>query len=210
MTRIKTYLAVAAFSLLVLGLPAIASAQWRDRDDDYNRGGYGNGGYGNGGYGNNNYYGNIRSTVQNLKIRAKNFERLTDQSGRYGGGGYGGYGGYGNGRRSDIEDLADQFAKAADRLEDKYGRGRNMDNSADEARRVVDIGSRIEQEMYRSRGNGALQNQWNEISNDLQIIANTYGLNYYNNRGRYNRNNRNNRGNNNGNWRDRMPIRLPF
>jgi hypothetical protein len=93
MTRIKTYLAVAAFSLLVLGLPAIASAQWRDRDDDYNRGGYGNGGYGNGGYGNNNYYGNIRSTVQNLKIRAKNFERLTDQSGRYGGGGYGGYGG---------------------------------------------------------------------------------------------------------------------
>jgi hypothetical protein len=204
MTRIKTYLAVAAFSLLVLGLPAIASAQWRDRDDDYNRGGYGNGGYGNGGYGNNNYYGNIRSTVQNLKIRAKNFERLTDQSGRYGGGGYGGYG---NGRRSNIEDLADQFAKAADRLEDKYGRGRNMDNSADEARRVVDIGSRIEQEMYRSRGNGALQKQWNQISNDLQIIANTYGLSYYNNRGR---NNRNNRGNNNGNWRDRMPIRLPF
>jgi hypothetical protein len=82
-----------------------------------------------------------------------------------------------------------------------------MDNSADEARRVVDIGSRIEQEMYRSRGNGALQNQWNQISNDLQIIANTYGLSYYNNRGR---NNRNNRGNNNGNWRDRMPIRLPF
>ncbi len=204
MTRIKTYLAVAAFSLLVLGLPAIASAQWRDRDDDYNRGGYGNGGYGNGGYGNNNYYGNIRSTVQNLKIRAKNFERLTDQSGRYGGGGYGGYG---NGRRSNIEDLADQFAKAADRLEDKYGRGRTMDNSADEARRVVEIGSRIEQEMYRSRGNGALQNQWNQISNDLQIIANTYGLSYYNNRGR---NNRNNRGNNNGNWRDRMPIRLPF
>ena len=79
MTRIKTYLAVAAFSLLVLGLPAIASAQWRDRDDDYNRGGYGNGGYGNGGYGNNTYYGNIRSTVQNLKIRAKNFERLTER-----------------------------------------------------------------------------------------------------------------------------------
>lgn len=211
MTRIKTYLAVAAFSLLVLGLPAIASAQWRDRDDDYNRGGYGNGGYGNGGYGNggygnNTYYGNIRSTVQNLKIRAKNFERLSDQSGRYGGG-YGGYGGYGNGRNGRIEDLADQFARAADRLEDKYGRGRNLDNSADEARRVIDIGSRIEQEMYRSRGNNALQNQWNEISNDLQIIANTYGFNYYNNRGR---NNRNNRGNNNGNWRDRLPIRLPF
>ncbi|HQX54492.1 MAG TPA: hypothetical protein PLP07_01095 [Pyrinomonadaceae bacterium] len=193
MTRIKTYMAVAAFSLLVLGLPAIASAQWGGQNGPYGQ----NGGYGNGGYGNNTNYGNIRSTVQNLKMRAKNFERMTDQNGRYGN--------YSNGN---IEDLADQFQKAANKFEDKYGRGRNMDNSADEARRVIEIGSRIDSQIYNSRGNDVLQNQWNEISNDLRIIANAYGINYYGDRN--NRNNRNNRGNSNGNWRDRLPIRLPF
>ena len=200
MKRIKNILAITAFSLLVLGLPAIASAQYRDRDDDYNRGGYGNGGYGNGGYGNSTYYGNIRSTVQNLKIRARNFERMADRNDNRG---YGGYGGYGNNDR--IEDLADNFKKAAERLADAYGRGRNLDNSSDEARRVLDIGSQIERSMYRGGNNYALQNQWNEISNDLRIIANTYGYNYNT---RNNRNNRNTR--NNGNWRNNLPIRLPF
>ena len=40
MNRIKNLIAISAFSLLILGLPAIASAQW-------NGGGYGgnNGGY---------------------------------------------------------------------------------------------------------------------------------------------------------------------
>jgi len=198
MNSIKKYLSIAAFSLLVLGLPAIASAQYG------NGGYYPNGGYGNGGYGNNGYYGNIRSTVQNLKMQAQNFERLTDRNGRYGNNG-GGWGRYDN---NDLEDLADRFAKATDRLEDKYGRGRNLDNSADEARRVLDIASQIDQSMYRSRSDYAAQNVWDQIRNDLQIVANTYGYNYYNNG---NRNNRNNRGSrNNGNWRDRLPIRLPF
>ncbi|MBP6003475.1 MAG: hypothetical protein KA746_08595 [Pyrinomonadaceae bacterium] len=208
MKRIKNILAITAFSLLVLGLPAIASAQYRDRDDDYNRGGYGNGGYGNGGYGNggygnNTYYGNIRSTVQNLKIRAKNFERMADRIDDRGYGGYGGYGGNGNNDR--IEDLADNFQKATERLADAYGRGRKLDNSSDEARRVLDIGSQIERSMYRGGNNSALRNQWNEISNDLRIIANTYGYNYNT---RNNRNNRNTR--TYGNWRDKLPIRLPF
>lgn len=214
MNSFKKYLTIAAFSLLVLGLPAIASAQYRDRDDDYNNrggygnGGYGNGGYGNGGYGNNNYYGNIRNTVVSLKQRADSFENLTDRNrNRNNGGGWGNWGGgYSN---DSLEDLADRFAKAADRLEDKYGRGRNLDNSADEARRVIDLGSQIDRMMYRSRSDYAVQNVWNEITNDLQIISNTYGFNYYGSRN--NRNNQNNRNNRrNGSWRDRLPINLPF
>lgn len=207
MNSFKKYLTIAAFSLLVLGLPAIASAQYRDRDDDYNnRGGYGNGRYGNGGYGNNNYYGNIRNTVVSLKQRADSFENLMDRNRNRNSGGWGSWGG---GNNNSLEDLADRFAKAADRLEDKYGRGRNLNNSADEARRVIDIGSQIDQMMYRSRSDYAAQNVWNQISNDLQIISNTYGYNYYGNRN--NRNNQNNRNNRrNGSWRDKLPINLPF
>ncbi|MEJ7847312.1 MAG: hypothetical protein WKF92_04390 [Pyrinomonadaceae bacterium] len=61
MNRIKNLIAISAFSLLILGLPAIASAQWN--------GGYG--GYGNG--------GNIRATVRNLKNKARNFENSVDR-----------------------------------------------------------------------------------------------------------------------------------
>jgi hypothetical protein len=74
-----------------------------------------------------------------------------------------------------------------------------MRNRRDEAQRVLDIGSQIDQLMSRSRGgrnnNGRyIENEWSQISNDLRTIANAYGLNY-------------NRG---GNWRNRVPFPLPF
>jgi len=79
MNRIKNLLAVSIFSLLILGIPALASAQSRDRDydDDDNR--YGNyGGYNNGGYNNGNY-GNSRSAIRDLKRHAKDFQRQLDR-----------------------------------------------------------------------------------------------------------------------------------
>lgn len=208
MNKFKGLVAISAFSLLILGLPAIASAQWN--------GGYGNGGYGNGGYGNNGYGYNIKSTVKNLKDRAKRFENEVDRydnnngrynRGGYGNGGYGGYGGYGNNNYGgDLESLANQFKDATDDLEDAYGNGRNMNNSANEARRVLDIASAIDREIYNVRGNGNLQGQWNSLRNDLNMLANAYG--YNNNNNRYPGNNRNNR--RNGNWRNNIPFPLPF
>ena len=68
MTRFKNLIAVFAFSLLVLALPTIASAQWRDRDrdnDDYNR--------------NGRYNRNLESTIKNLKNRSKDFARKLDR-----------------------------------------------------------------------------------------------------------------------------------
>ena len=202
MNRIKSLVAAGAFSLLILGLPAIASAQWN--------GGYGgnnNGGY----YGNGNY--NIRSTVRNLKNGAKNFEKAADRYGnrnddRNNGRGWGNYGGYGNNNSSrNLENLADQFKNATNRLEDKYGNGRNLNNSSSEARRVLDIASQIDREIYNTRGNGNIQNQWNSLRQDLNTLANTYGYNNgYNNNNRNNRNNRNR----NGNWRNSIPFPLPF
>ena len=65
MNRIRNLFAIGIFSLLIVGIPALASAQSRDRDydDDDNYGSYGgnnNGGYNNGGYNN----GNSRSAIR--------------------------------------------------------------------------------------------------------------------------------------------------
>lgn len=183
MNRIKNLIAISAFSLLILGLPAIASAQW-------NGGGYG--GYGNG--------GNIRSTVRNLKDRARDFEQAVDRydDRRDNRGGWGGY----NNNSDNLERLANQFRDATDDLEDAYGRGRNMNNSADEARRVLDIASQIDNAVYNTRGGRNIEGQWNSMRQDLRMLANAYGYNY--------RNNRNNRNNRSGDWRNRIPFPLPF
>lgn len=187
MKRLTNIASIFALALVVLALPAIASAQWRDRDrdDDY--------------YGRNDrngqYNRNIRGTIENLRNRARNFERRTDQiddrrNDRYGG----------RDRFGDLENLADRFSKATDKLADKYGNGRNMNNSRDEARRVLDIGSQIESLMYNTRSNRNGGNEWNQISYDLRIVANAYGLNYGGG-------SRNRSG---GDWRNRVPFPLPF
>jgi hypothetical protein len=195
MNRIKNFLAISAFSLLILGLPAIASAQW---------------GGNNGGYVNGRYNRDIRGTLQNLKNRANSFERLTnriedrDDDDRWGNrnGGWGNRnGGWGNNRNGDVgrlEDLADRFKDATKDLLDEYGRGRDLSNSDDEARRVLDIASQIDNEIYQTRGNRNLQSQWNQMRNDLNVVASVYGNSGYNNGNR----------NRNGGWRNRFPF--PF
>ncbi|MEP6944874.1 MAG: hypothetical protein ABJA02_03080 [Acidobacteriota bacterium] len=205
MKRINNLMMIAAFSLVVLGLPAIASAQ------------YGNGGYypngNNGGYGNNGYNGDIRGTLRDLRDRAKNLEQNMDRNG----GGYGnrgGYGNYGNYSYNDTKRLLHEFADAAKDLDNDFDGGRNR-KGYDQAQRVVNAGSQIDQML----GNGGYgrNGEWNAISNDIRIVANNFGLNYQNNRG--NRNNRNNQGYpnsypnnypNNRNNRGNLPSWWPF
>lgn len=195
MNRIKQIFAISAFSLMVLALPSIASAQYRDRNrnDDY--------------YGNARYNRNINATIQNLRNRARNFERLTnrvedrrdDRDDRWGN-----RGGYNNniGR---LEDLADRFAKATDRLAREYRNDRDLRDSRNEANSVLSIGNQIESELSRSR-NRNLDRQWAQIRNDLRILASTFGNGGYNNGG-YNDRYPTNR---NGDWRNRVPFPLPF
>ncbi len=186
MNKIKGLVAISAFALLVLGLPAVASAQW-------NGGGYGNGG---------NRGGNIRSAVQRLQQKAERFEDSVDryddrQDDRRDRNRRGNWGGWGNNSDS-LERLVDQFKNAADDLEDAYGRGRNMNNSADEARRVLDLASAIDQQINNARGGRNLQGQWNSMRQELNMIAGAYG---------YNNGNRNNRRNRNGGgWRNNFPF----
>jgi hypothetical protein len=196
MNRIKNLIALGAFSLLILGLPAIASAQWRDRDrdDDYNRGGR-----------NNGRYNQLDGVIRNLENRAKRFEDQMDRQDNDNGG-------YGrNNRRNDnLEELSDRFVNAAKRLDNEYDDRGDFNRSRDEAQRVLEIGSQISRTLSRSRGgDNYLYNEWNGIENDLRIIANAYGLNYDNGNNRNNRNNRGNgRNNGGGGWRNNFPF--PF
>jgi len=182
--NLKGTIAIAAFALAVMALPTVASAQWRDRDrdDDY--------------YGRGNYNRNIRGTLENLRNKARNFDRNVeriedrrddrdDRWGRRDRGNWGGWDRRGNIDR--LEDLSGDFRRATDRLRKEYGNGRNLNNSRNEARRVLDLGQQIDQEMRRVRVNRQAQNEWNRIRQDLNVVAQVYG--YNNNRGNFPRRN---------------------
>lgn len=188
---------ILAFSLLLLALPAIASAQYRnDDDDDYyrtdRRGGYDQ--------------RNLKGVVERLKNRAKEFERAVDRyeddDDYYGRGRRGSYG-------NNIENLADRFADAADDLEDEFGNGRNLNNSRDEASRLVNIAQQLDQAIYNQRSNRYLERDWRSLSRDVQQIAYAYNLNY---NSRNNRGWGNGRGNGRGNgtWDKIKNFPFPF
>lgn len=193
--KLHNLVKVFAFSLLLLGVPTIASAQWGG-----NNGGYGNGGYGNGGYNNNA----LKSTVKRVQNQATRLEDYVDQNnnGRNGGYGNGGYGNNGYGNES-LENLTDRFKNAADDLEDEFGNGRNLNNSRDEASRLIQIAQQIDYMIGNNRGGRRYGNNgmgaWNSIRNDLRMIADAYGI-QYNNRGNNNNNRGRGRGNNNRNF----------
>jgi hypothetical protein len=203
MKRVTKFIAISAFSLMVLALPSVASAQWSG-----NNGGYG---YPNGGNNQARYYGNIEQVADRLKDRSRDFERQVDReynnngrygnnNGRYGNGGgilgsilnggrNGNYGnrGYGN---DQIKRLAEDFRRAASDFENKVdGNSRNMYRGQQAANRMLSIAAQIDRQLYSNGRGSSAQYQWNAIRSDLNIVANAYGYGNQN-RGRGNRNGR--------------------
>lgn len=188
MKRINYLVAIGAFSFLVLGLPAIASAQYGGQYDPNGR----NGGYDNGQYGNYGNYGNLRSTIRDLKNRSKELKKHLDRDldrSRYDG----------TRREDQLNDLARRFKDAVSRLsESNNGRRDN------EVQRVLDLGSQLDRSLSRTRLDYHIQEMWSGIRYDLQVLGNAYG---YNNN---NRNNRNNRYPQTGNGGYNKPSWWPF
>jgi hypothetical protein len=174
MNKITRFTTIAAFAFLVLGLPAMASAQ------------YGNGGYGNGrgAYGG---YGDVRSTVRNLKNNARQLERQIDREldrGRYDG----------SHREDQINTIASRFEDAVSRLDNDDRQKR------DEVRRVMETALQMDRALSRARLSYNVQNLWSAIERDLQVLG-----------GYDSRNNRNTRGYPNGrNNRNNLPTWWPF
>ena len=175
---------VIASALLALFLPLIASAQgnydpWgRDRRDN-RRDDY-------------RYNNTLRDAARRIDNRSGDFQRHLDSAldrSRID-----------DTRREDnINQMAAEFRNAASRFRNRVGDGRDNYRGADEAQRLLSIGSRIERVISRLRVDSRTRSDWSQISQDLRLIANFYG-----NRGGYG-NGRYDPRNNNDWWR-----RFPF
>jgi hypothetical protein len=170
---------IIATALLALCLPIMASAQggydpW-NRDRDYRRDRRDDR------YGYN--YRMLRDSIRRVKDRSDDFRDHLDSAldrSRVD-----------DTRREDrINDIARDFERAAQRLDDRFDNGRDLNRSTNEARRLLEIGARINQFMSRSRLDGRVQSDWAQIRADLRIIANAYGSYGYGNDPYNRRNNR--------------------
>lgn len=199
MSNRRTILTVIATALMALCLPVLASAQYdpygRNRDRDYGRN---DGSYGR--------YDNrfLRDAARRVNDRSKDFQRHLDSAldnSRYD-----------NSRREDrINDTAREFRNAADNFKDSVGDGRNQNRGANEARRLLQLGSQIERFVSRVRLDSRSASDWSQIRQDLRLIANAYGFNYdggydggYRRDDDYRRDDRNRRRDNNP-WWQRLP-----
>ena len=159
-TRRTLSSSIFAAALLALCLPAVASAQWPgyDRNRDQNNGRYGR-------Y--DERY--LRDSIQRLDRLAKDFEkdldRALDRSRRDGT------------RREDrINGQAREFRNAVSNLKSRFGNGRDLNRSRNEAERVLQEARQLER---AGRLDNRTAAQWSQIQQELRVIANAYGSNGY-------------------------------
>ena len=176
---------IFAAAILALALPSAASAQWGRYPDDRDRGGR----YDDRG---------LRDSVHRLDRLAKDFERDMDRAldrSRTNG----------SRREDQINNQVHQFRDAVGDLKSKVGNGRDLNRSADEARRVLQEADQLDRVARRA-------SQWSQIQQELRYISDAYGFRYNGSYGRdddWRRNDdgrRNDRRNNNDDWWRRIPF----
>jgi hypothetical protein len=117
----------------------------------------------------------------NLKNKTRSFENRIDRE-------YNNNDNYGRNRNrnsnNNLESLTNRFKDAVDDLEDEYDNRSDYNRSADEARKVLNIGQQLDRELSRSRVSSSIQSDWNRIESDLRVIANAYNINYNGNNNR--------------------------
>jgi len=187
---------ILAAGILALSLPAAAAAQWggypQDRDRDRARGGYGR-------------YDEraLRDSVHRLDQLSKDFERNIDRALDHSRSN-------GSQREDRINDQVHQFRNAVGNLKSRIGNGRDLNRSADEARRVLQEGQDLDRVVSRSRGYDRVGSDWSQIQRELRLISDAYGFRY--NGGGYGRDDDGrrrddrNRNNNNDDWWRRIPF----
>ncbi|HXQ69736.1 MAG TPA: hypothetical protein VN844_04595, partial [Pyrinomonadaceae bacterium] len=178
------------------------AAQWgrqdRDRYPD-NRGGYGR-------------YDEraVRDSAQRLDRLAKDFERDMDRAldrSRQNG----------TSREDRINEEVHQFRRAAGDFKSRVGNGRDLDRSADEARRVLQEAQQLDRVARPRWFDSRLASEWSAIQRELRFISDVYGLRYDGGYGRnddyrrdddYRRNDRrrDDRNRNNNDWWRRIPF----
>jgi hypothetical protein len=153
---------IMAAALVALGLPAVAAAQWgrQDRYPDNNRGGYGR-------YDERE----VRDSAHRLDRLAKDFERDMDRAldrSRANG----------TSREDRINDEVHQFRRAAGDFKSRVGNGRDLNRSADEARRVLQEAQQVDRVARQRWNDNRLSSQWSAIQRELRFISDVYGFRY--------------------------------
>ena len=174
---------VFAVAVLALCLPVLASAQ---------------GSYDPWGRNRNGQYGRyderyLKDSIQRLDRLAKDFERDVDRSldrSRVDG----------TRREDQINDRVHDFRRAVGDLKSRFGNGRDLNRSRNEAQRVLSLANQLSGLGGMRRIDSRASSNWSQIRRELDVIADAYNLGYggYNNGG-YRNNNRNN------DWWRRIP-----
>ena len=187
---------IFAAAILALALPAAASAQWggypqQNRYPD------------NRGYGRYDDRG-LRDSVHRLDRLAKDFERDMDRAldrSRANG----------SNREDQINNQVHQFRDAVGDLKSRVGNGRDLNRSANEARRVLQEADDLDR--FARRGfDGRTSSEWSQIQQELRYISSVYGFGYGGGYGRdddWRRNDdrrRNDRNDRNNDWWRRIPF----
>jgi hypothetical protein len=169
MTNRRTiFLTIIATALLALCLPALAAAQGtydpygrpdyrRNRDDNYGRSGRYN-------------RDDVRDSIRRLDNLSGDFERDFDRAldhSRVDGT-----------RREDrVNSEAKDFRRAVKDLKSRFGDGRDLNRSVNEAQRVLQLGSNVSR-VVRRLGDDRTYSEWSQINNELRFIANAYGISF--------------------------------
>lgn len=144
-----------AAAIFALCLPAAAQAQ-RGRYPD------------NRGFGRHDER-RLRDSVHRLDRLAKDFKRDVDRAldrSRANG----------TNREDRINEQVHQFRDAAGDLKSRVGNGRDLNRSANEARRVLQEAQQVDR-VARRLDNRTLS-QWSQIQQELRYISNVYGFGY--------------------------------
>jgi len=215
MTNRRTLtLSIFTAAIMALCLPALAAAQGsydpygrnRDygRDSDYRRDRNDN--YGQYGHYDDRY---LRDSIRRLDRLSKAFDRDLDRELDHSNE---------DGTRHEDHLNADakEFRRAVVDLKNAFNE-RSLDSSADEAHRLLDVASHMEDEASHHFDNDRLASEWSQISQELTVISDAYGIQGANH-GEYNRNRRRsddnyrrnddyrtNRNRNNNDWLRRIP-----
>src|SRR5215813_6124292 len=141
---------IFAAAILALALPAAASAQYRGSGRYEDRG--------------------LHDSVQRLDRLAKDFERDIDRALDHSRAN-------GSNREDQINNQVHQFRNAVGDLKSRVGNGRDLNRSANEARRVLQEADDLDR--FARRGfDGRTSSEWSQIQQELRYISNVYGFGY--------------------------------
>jgi hypothetical protein len=109
-------------------------------------------------------------------------------------------------REDRMNQEAHQFRNAVGNLKSRFGNGRDLNRSRDEAARVLQEAQQVER-MTRPRWfDSRLSSEWSQIRRELNTIERAYDLNGYDNRGRNDDWGRRRQDRNSAPWWQRIPF----